>query len=113
MSNDSTPIEDRLSAARARFPGRRLYVADSPAGDLILGKPRRQDYEAWLALILSDDAAEKAKAPRTILLACAVDPDAEGMRAALDEYPALASFPAVTQAIKFATGTAKAEAEKK
>lgn len=106
-------IEARLEAAKAKFPKKRLYVADSPAGELILGNPRRQDYDAFMSLALSDEPSEKAKAPKTILMACAVDPTPAEMKDLLEEWPALAAFPDVQLKIKQCLGTAKADTEKK
>ena len=108
MNDDS-----RLEAARAANPKRRLYVADSPAGTLILGAPRAIDFQAYRALIMSDDAAEKAKAPNMLLVACAVDPDRNAMAELLTDYVGLAGNPDVASAIAKAIGTAKADTEKK
>ena len=87
-------------------------MASSPAGDLILGVPRLAEYNAYRAMLFSDDVNDKARAANVLLIACAVDPDAAGMRTLLDDYVALAGAPEVAAAIAKAIGTAKADEEK-
>lgn len=111
MSENS--IESRLETARVKFPKRRLYVADSPAGELILGNPKSQDYDAFIATALSDEPSEKARASKNLLLACSVDPSPQEMKELLQEWPALNAFPDVQLKIKYCLGTAKADTEKK
>lgn len=106
-------IEDRLAAAKAANPNRRLYVADSPAGSLILGAPRPQEYDAYMALVNSDDKADKGIASRTLLIACAVDPNPTEMAALLKDYVGLTLFADVQKKIRICIGAEKADAEKK
>lgn len=112
-SPEESDLASRLATAKQRWPKRRIYTADSPAGMLILGSPRAIDYMAYRTLLFSDDPAEKAKAPNTLLLACAVDPDAAAMKAVLEDYVAIAGEPKVNAAIQLCIGTAKADAAKK
>jgi hypothetical protein len=106
-------ISKRLEAAQAANPGKRLYVVDSPAGVLILGRPSRANYLLYLAMAMSDDATEKVNARETILKACAVDPPVEAYGALLEEYPGLPGNPDVLAAISKAAGVAKDTLAKK
>jgi hypothetical protein len=123
MSDSTEPTQDdkakelemRMNRARGLHPKRRLYVAETPAGTLILGTPKRGEYHAYLALRQSDNAADKAKANDQLLVACAIDP-------APAEYVApdgiLDQFPGLPQGelyitLQKAAGTIKEDFEKK
>ena len=106
-------LRARLEAAKQKVGKRRLYVADSPAGSLILGAPSKAAYRAYRTMLLSDEASDKERAADTLLIACAVDPDATEMKALLEDYVALAGAPEVAATIAKAIGTTKADDEKK
>lgn len=111
MSDDT--IESRLEKAKAAFPGRRLYVAESPAGDLIIGKPKRADYLLYRTMADGDDVTDKAKAQDTLLTMCAVDPEPKAIPELLEEYPAIARHPSVGAALLKAIGIIRDEEVKK
>jgi hypothetical protein len=115
VSKDEAPSETevRLEAAKAANPKRRLYVAESPAGTLILGAPRGVDFAAYRTMILGDDPTEKAKAPDMLLIACAVDPGPADMKLILADYVGIAGNPDVAGAVAKAIGTSRADAAKK
>ena len=106
-------IEVRMDAAKAAHPKRRLFIADSPAGVLILGNPSRQNYLYYRSLIQGDDPADKAKAADVLLKACAIDPTSDAVEAMLDDYPGLAGSAEVANAISRACGIAKDTIAKK
>lgn len=105
--------DTRLEAVRTANPKRRLYTADSPAGVLILGNPKPEDYLYYRSLLQGDDAADKAKAPDTLLKACAVDPGPEAMAELLKEYPGIAGNAEVARAVSLACGITKDALAKK
>lgn len=111
MTDSST--EERLQAAKVANPKRRLFVADSPAGMLILGNPSRANYLYYRSLIQGDDPADKAKAADVLLKACAVDPTSDAVEAMLDDYPGLAGSAEVAGAIAKACGISKDAIAKK
>ena len=113
MDNTAEELKARLEAAKQMAGKRRLYVADSPAGSLILGAPSKVAYRAYRTMLLSEEASDKERAADTLLIACAVDPDPMQMKALLDDYVALAGSPEVASAIAKAIGTARADDEKK
>ena len=108
-----TELDNRFLAARTAHPKRRLFVADSPAGVLILGNPSRANYLYYRSLIQGDDPADKAKAADVLLKYCAVDPDSGAIEALLDDYPGLAGSAEVAGAIAKACGIAKDAIAKK
>jgi hypothetical protein len=77
----------------AKEPGRKFAVADTPAGILIVGAPSRINYQLYRGMLMSEDMAQKAQAPDTLLMACAVDPDSAAMKVLLDSYPGLGDLP--------------------
>lgn len=116
MSEDSPKeptVEERLAKLRSVNPKRRLYIADSPAGILIFGAPKPSDYEMYLTLALSDEAADKVTARKTLLRMCAADPDLAGIEALLLEYPGLPGNTEVQNACAKSTGVVKGETAKK
>jgi len=114
---DEDPIEAALAAARLKFPNRkRLYAVDTPAGVLVLGVPPRQKVDAYLALAVSDEKSEKAQASKTLLLACAVDPDELALAAILngpEGYAALAIYPPLRQKLNVIIGIEAEDVAKK
>lgn len=120
MSEDSTeidPIAAAVADARARHPTRkRLYGIDTPVGILVLGVPRVQEYEIWQGLTVSEDKADNAKAPKVILLACAVEPTPAELAKRINDpegYPGLPMYPPLRTLIHEITGAKKADTEKK
>jgi hypothetical protein len=111
MSDDST--QDRLEAAMSKEPDRLLAVADTPAGILIVGNPSQANYQLYRGMLMSDDMAQKAQAPDSLLKACAVDPDTAGMTALLKKYPGLAGNPQMAAAISQVVGITKGAISKK
>lgn len=112
-ASEQNTIEQRLTKLRSTNPKRRLYVADSPAGLLIFGVPKLSDYELYLTLALSDEAADKVTARKTLVKACAVDPTPVELDALFSEYPALAGNAEVQSACAKATGIIKDDTAKK
>ena len=97
----------------SKEPGRRFAVADTPAGFLIVGNPSQANYQLYRGMLMSEDMAQKAQAPDTLLKACAVDPDQGAMTALLKDYPGLAGNPAMASAISQVVGITKGALSKK
>lgn len=116
MSDSSSIPEDvvaRIATAKQNFPGRRIYPVDSPAGWILLGAPNETKYLAYLTMLNGDDASEKAKARKVLLLACAVDPDETAMIALLKDYVGLYGNAEVVAGLSLCAGTVKDETAKK
>lgn len=111
MSEDT--IEIRLERAQAAEPKRKLFVADSPAGVLILGTPSRANYLLYRQYIQGDDATDKAKAPDVLFQACMVDPPVAEAQRIFEECPAIAGCPEVAAAVAKACGLVKSDIAKK
>jgi hypothetical protein len=111
MSEDS--IEARLARAKAANPTRRMYVADSPAGLLIFGAPKRADYLMYMTMATSDEGSDKISAREMSLKICAVDPPTESYAALLEEWPGLPGNGEVLKAIQLSVGVTKDTAAKK
>lgn len=111
---EKSALDLALEDAQAKFPKRRLYAVDSPAGILILGNPAKAQYQFYVACLYSDEAAEKAKATDVLLLACAVVPDSKSLKTMIDgDYAGLSRNPDVIRTCALAAGITKdAEAKK-
>jgi hypothetical protein len=95
---------DRLAAAQAANPKRRLVLVDGPTGPIVLGNPKRTDYLQYRMLAQSELPADNARAQDELLLFCAVDPDRDAIKALLEEYPGLAGHVDVARGIRELVG---------
>lgn len=116
MSEDSIlspETKARLDAAMAASPEKFFAVAKTPAGDLILASPTRQNYLLYRSMLLDESPQVKAQAAGSILNACAYDPDLAGIVMLTNRFPAIDAHPEVQRAIQKVCGLADGAYSKK
>lgn len=98
-------LADKLQALRAASPDREFEVAHGPLGPIIFGSPTRDNYLQYKIYQRSDSPMENAKAMDELMCMCAVDPNADALRATLKRLPGLSAHGDITRAMAIVCGT--------
>jgi len=100
--------EERVAAAQAAHPGKRVVAIETAGGLVVCVQPTRAQVILYQSMLWqTDDAGRRATAYEELLRMCCVDPDHLQLKALIEEWPGIGFDADVIETLKQLAGVTK------